>query len=95
MNMDMGKAWQVTFRKRTFRIKDIELILIKPSFVGVPIIAQRVKNPTNIGDDVGSIPGLAQWVKGSSIALKVTDVAWISCCWLWQRPAATAQSFDL
>ena len=30
---------------------------------GVPIVAQRVKNPTSIHEDVGSIPGLVQWVK--------------------------------
>ena len=31
--------------------------------VGVPIVAQQVKNPTSIHEDVGLIPGLAQWVK--------------------------------
>ena len=30
---------------------------------GVPIVAQQVKNPTSIYEDVGSIPGLAQRVK--------------------------------
>ena len=36
---------------------------------GVPAVAQQVRNPTSILEDVGSIPGLAQWVKGFSIAM--------------------------
>ena len=31
--------------------------------MGVPVVAQPVKNPTSIHEEVGSIPGLAQWVK--------------------------------
>ena len=31
----------------------------------VPIVTQQVKNSTSIHGDVGSIPGLTQWVKDS------------------------------
>ena len=31
---------------------------------GVPIVSQWVMNPDSIREDVGSIPGLAQWVEG-------------------------------
>ena len=39
---------------------------------------EMLTNPTRIHDDVGSIPGLAQWVK---------ELAWL---WLWCRPATAA-----
>ena len=34
-------------------------------------MAQRVKNPTSIHEDVHLIPGLAQWVKASGVAVAV------------------------
>ena len=32
-------------------------------YFGIPIVAQWVKNPTSIHEDVGLILGLSQWVK--------------------------------
>ena len=38
-----------------------------PVLMGVPVVAQWLMNPTRIYDVVGSIPGLAQWIKDSEL----------------------------
>ena len=51
--------------------------------IGVPIVAQWVKNPTSIHKDVGSIPVLARWVKDLvwlQAEVQVADEARIWCC---------------
>ena len=55
-------------------------------------MAQQVKNPASIHEAAGSTPGLAQWVKGSSVAMSCGVGCRCSSdpVLLWCRPAAAA-----
>ena len=51
-------------------------------------------NPTRNHEVAGSVPGLAQWVKGSGIAMSGGGGCRLGSdpelLWLWRRPEATA-----
>ena len=44
-------------------VQQVELtVLHENKILGVPVVAQWLKNPTRNHEVVGSIPGLTQWV---------------------------------
>ena len=62
----------------------------KKDTAGVPIVIQGVKSSTSVHKDVGLIPGLNQWVKGSGIATSGGIVCRrsldLALLWLWCKP---------
>ena len=48
---------------RARRLVVIWQLFLKSNKMGVPVVAQQVKNPTSIHEDLGSISGLIHWLK--------------------------------
>ena len=68
----LGSVWRKgTLLRCWFKCKGVQLLwkryggsLKKPN-IGVPTVAQWVKDPTSIHEDMDLISGLAQWVKNT------------------------------
>ena len=64
---------------------------VKNSF-GVPVVAQWLTNPTRNHEVLGSIPGLAQWIKDPAVSCGVGCRCSLDpeLLWLWCRLVVTA-----
>ena len=65
-----GMKLEINHRKRnekkltTWRLNNM---LLKNQWVGVPVVAQWLTNPTRNHEVVGSVPALVQWVKDPAL----------------------------
>ena len=60
---------------------------------GIPTVAQWVKDPTSIHEDVGSVPGLTQWLRIQhccELRYSCRCSLDLALLWPWCKPAAAA-----
>ena len=57
------KIFEIAKKTWNQSVPSILLDTLQKKRSGVPVVAQQVKKPTNVHENVGSIPGLPQWAK--------------------------------
>ena len=65
----------------------------KKHVIGVSTVAQGVKNPTSIHDDISSISGLLSGLGfGFAVSCGIGHICSLNpvLLWLWRRPAVSA-----
>ena len=65
--MEPASSWMLVRFISTEPQQELQ-IFFKCYLVGVPFMAQQLTNPPRIHEDVGLIPGLAQWVGDLALA---------------------------
>ena len=62
-NKNARKIFRWNAEKDEFLLSQLVIRFSKATQVGVPVVAQWLRNPTRNHEVSGSIPDLAQWVK--------------------------------
>ena len=58
---------QLQLEAKTEETKRLNNMLLKNQWVGVPVVAQWLTNPTRNHEVAGSVPALAQWVNDPAL----------------------------
>ena len=82
LNNTLQTEMELETEKRSRQLHNMQILNLL--WVGVPVVAPQVKNLTSIHEDMGLIPDLPQWFKGSNVATSCgLDLVLL---WLWRRP---------